>query len=217
MDYQGNYFPEEHDENESKVYRTIKGIFKWSMYAVSFVIYAIIFYMMIVNSDSYILKKNYMGELNEFDAVEVQDIELYRINTRIFMDELGTVQVYNIDYAHEFDVIEIGVRYNSKKLTDGNQGDCLNYILYDSDGNRFPIEKHVIDGGGRYGFARICFTDVDINLDDNDLRYEGKGSNPKGTGKTYHLEIRRKSDNYLIYTFDIYDNSTTFNKVDYHD
>ncbi len=214
MDYQGSYFPEEHDERESKIYRTVKGIFKWTMYSISFLVYAIIIYTLIANRDSKIIEENHFDEVYEIENTE--SLELYRINTRIFMNDDGSLQLHSIDYCNDLDAIEIGVKFNSKKLTDGDRGDCLEYILYDSDGNVYPIAYKINDGQGRYGFARIIFDNVDFDLDSNDLRYPDALPTPR-TETEYKLDIIRKSDQEVLFSFNLYNNNTTFSKTEYKD
>ena len=225
MDYQGNYFPEEHDENESKVYRTVKGTFKWTMYGISFVIYAIIIYLMIANKDSKILEKNYMPD----NSIDTDEVELYRINTKVFMNEDGSLQLFNVDYYDEYGFVEIGVKFNAKKLTEKNYGDCLDYVLTDSNGNTYNLVNKVLDSGGRYGFMRICFEGVEIDLESNDLRYNNAlsasfkppvasaGEKFIRSEVSYNLAIYRKSDGELLYDFKLYDNTVTFNRTDFND
>ncbi len=225
MDYQGNYFPEERDENESKIYRTVKGIFKWTMYGISFILYAIIIYLMFANRDSKILERNYM--LN--DVSNADETQIYQINTRVFMNEDGSLQLYNVNYYEEYNYAEIGVKFNAKKLTDGDYDDCIDYVLSDSNGNTYDLVNKVTDKGGRYGFARICFEDFKIDLNSNDLRYNHalEGSvrpavtedkqNYERTETTYELSVYRKSDGELLYKFRLYDNSVTFNSTEYND
>ena len=216
MDYQGNYFPEEHDENESKTYRIVKGIFKWTMYGISFVLYAIIIYMMIVNRDSKILDRNYMADNQTMD-----EVSLYQINTRIFMNDDGSLQLHDVDYYEELGYLEIGVKYNAKKLAGGNYSDSFDYVLTDSNGKTYKLVNLVNDKGGRYGFERICFEEVVIDLDSNDLRFNLKNDDEakdfNRTNVKYELSVYNKDSNKLIFTFNLYDNSTTFNKTDYND
>ena len=213
MDYQGNYFPEEHDENESKTYRIVKGIFKWSMYGISFILYAIIIYMMFVNRDSKILDRNYM-----VDSQNTDDVSLYQINTKIFMNDDGSLQLHDVDYYEELGYIEIGIKFNAKKLTDGIYSDSLEYVLTDSDGKTYNLVKLTNDKGGRYGFERICFEGVSIDMESNDLRYDLEQEHDfERTNVKYELSVYNKNTQKLIFTFNLYDNSTTFNKTDYND
>ena len=224
MDYQGNYFPDEHDENESKIYRTVKGIFKWTMYGISFVLYAIVIFLMITNRDRKILERNYMLQNTD---IETQDVLMYKINTRIFMNDDGSLTVYNVDYAPEHKLVEIGIKYNAKKLTNGDYGDCLDYILEDSNGNKYKLVNKELDNGGRYGFSRICFEGLDIDLSSNDLRFNEYlyGSVRPAISKSdvflnrtdisYSLSVVRKTDGELLYKFNLYDNSTTFSTTEY--
>lgn len=227
MDYQGNYFPEEHDEHESKIYRTVKGIFKWTMYGISFVIYAIIIYLMFINRDSNILETNYMHKLGILENVDTDEIELYSINTPIFMNDDGSVQLHHVDYSDEYGLIELGIKYNANKITDGNFGEYVEYVLEDSNGNKYPIVNLVSDNGGRYRFERICFQGIDINLDANDLRFNNmifgtfepafKTNNVEilRDRTEYTLSLYRKSNGELIHKFELYDNSVTFQRDEY--
>lgn len=229
MDYQGNYFPEEHDENESKIYRNVKRVFKWGMYGISFVIYGILMFLLFVNRDSGILETNYMTEISGMSEVNGNDIELYRINTRVFMNELGSLQLYSVDYAPEYGLIEIGVKFNAKKLTNEDYGDCLDYILTDSLGNTYKLVNKVTDSGGRYGFSRLCFEGISFDFKSNDLKYNEAllhAATPtltdasklwKRSNVTYSFAVYRKSDGELLYDFLLYDNSTVFNSTDYED
>ncbi len=229
MDYQGNYFPEEQDENESKIYRNVKRFFKWSMYGISFIIYAILMVILFANCDSDILETNYMTELPGMTEVNGDDIELYRINTRVFMNELGSLQLYSVDYAPEYGLIEIGVKFNAKKLTNDDYGDCLEYVLSDSNGNVYRLVNKVIDSGGRYGFSRVCFEGVNLDFKSNDLKYNEALTNTatpafvdpsqlwKRSELKFNFAVYRKVDGELLYDFVLYDNSTVFNSTDYVD
>ncbi|MBO4501220.1 MAG: hypothetical protein J5760_03170, partial [Clostridia bacterium] len=172
MDYQGNYFPEDEDERSSVTYKRVKGFFKWTMYGISFVVYALLFYLIFVNRDRALLEKNYMHLINGYTDIDTSEVELLRINPREFMNDDGSLQVYNVDYAAGKGLIEMGIRFNANKLTEGDNGDVLDYVLEDSDGNVYKMVNKVTDSGGRYGFARICFEKLNIDLASNDLEIE---------------------------------------------
>ncbi len=230
MDYQGNYFPEDHDERESKIYKVVKGTFKWTMYGISFILYAVIFFLLFVNRDSKILEKNYMGDLPQLESVEEETVKLYRIHCPTFMNDEGSLQVFNVDYAEDYGIIELGLKFNPKNLVDSDQQDYfdnevkkmddydgfIKYTLTDSEGNEYPIINKVTDKHGRYGFARICFGGIDIDLDSNDLRYK-KESNVNRTNITYYLTITRSVDNKELFVFEVYNNKITFSGTDYED
>jgi len=214
MDYQGNYFPEEQDEKASKTYRTIKGIFKWTMYGISFLLYGALFVIIFINRDSKILETNYMSSFISVESIDTDDIELFRINAKEFMNDDGSLQLYNVDYSDEYNFIEMGVKFNANKLTDGDNGDCLDYELIDSDGNNYELVNRITDDGGRYGFSRLCFSGIDIDLDSNDLRYENNPEKER-TDVTYTLIITHRDDKKEIHRFLVYDNSVTFMETDY--
>jgi len=185
MDYQGNYFPDDVDERESKIYRVIRKTFKYILYGLSAVVWVLIFVFIFVNRDSDIIEKNYMTEVAGFERLEPDEISLFRVNPREFMNEDGSIQVYNVDYAPDAGLLEMGIRFNARKLVadDGGKayddakdknGDVLEYVLKDSDGNVYQLVNKRTDTGGRYGFARICFSGVAIDLDSNDLNVDRK-------------------------------------------
>lgn len=226
MDYQGNYFPEDHDENESKTYRKIKGVFKWTMYGISFLLYAVIIIMLFVNRNSGILETNYMSSVVDFKESDYDDVKLFRINAKDFMNDLGSLQLYNIDYSQDYSLLEIGVKYNVKKILNSDENENLVYVLKDSDGNTYDLVNTVIDSRGRYGFARLCFKNVNIDLDSNDLRYNMAQSGAlvpavpsadalcKRSNVSYQFLILSPSGE-TIHKFTIYDNSVTFNSTEY--
>ena len=243
MDYQGNYFPEDEDERRSVTYKRVKGFFKWTMYGISFVVYALLFYFIFVNRDPALLEKNYMHTCPGIDA---SGIDLLRLNPPQFMNDDGSLQVYNVDYAPEYGLMEMGIRFNAKKLTEGDKGDVLEYKLDDSDGNTYNAIYKYTESGGRYGFARICFEGIKLDLSSNDLEIEKllaaevkeaaendsrsyreymdetlRGY-PRGSNVKYELSVyyvRKNGDENektLLHTFLIYDNQTVFYKTDYN-
>lgn len=215
MDYQGNYFPDEPDENQSKVFKNIKAIFKWTMYGISFVIYALIFYILFINRDSKILERNYIHTISQYEEIDIDENDMYRINTILFMNEDGSIQLHNVDYFHDLSVMEIGLKFNAKKTAYGEKTDALEYILTDANGNVYPIINNVEDSRGRYGFSRIAFGDIKIDLDSNDLKYNDNPTLVRSNEK-YMLKVIRKSDGAQLHEFVVYDNSTTFNHTEYN-
>lgn len=228
MDYQGNYFPEEHDENESKIYRTVKGIFKWTMYGISFLLYGVLFYILFINRDSKILERNYMAEISGYENAGNEETEFYGINTKDFMNYDGSIQLFNVNYSKDFGLIEIGVKFNADKVANygisdsditvpkSERASLLSFVLTDSSGKVYGLNHKVDDYGGRYGFTRITFSGVDIDLDSNNLRYDEEKPEKARTGVSYSLSVYRRSDGELINTFNIYDNSVTFQSAEYN-
>jgi hypothetical protein len=169
-----------------------------------------------------------MHNLDYVSEADIDEIEIYRINTKIFMNDDGSLQVHNIDYSDKYGVLEIGIKYNAKKLTEEKYFDALEFVLEDTNGKKYTLVNSTTEKGGRYSFSRICFEDVHFSLDSNDLRFNNKlygaaypavlvqKSEILRDKNKFKLSVYRKSDNELIFEFDIYDNSTTFQKVDYN-
>ena len=220
MDYQGDYFPEDRDERESNVYRIVKNVFKWSMYACSLVVWVLVIYFIIVNGDKDIVKENHITDISGYENLDTDKLLLYRVNPRVFMDEEASLQVYNVDYAPDFGLLEMGVRFNSTKLTDGDNGDVLRYVLSDSDGNVYEMINKITQKSGRNGYARICFSGVNIDLNSNDLKYAGENGEPR-TDTVYTLSVLFKpqdaEEETELYLFTIYNNNTVFYETDYNE
>ncbi len=243
MDYQGNYFPEDEDERSSVTYKRVKGVFKWAMYGISFVVYALLFYLIFVNRDRPLLEKNYMHAVDGYTDVDFSAAELLRINPREFMNEDGSLQVYNVDYAPEAGLLELGVRFNANKITGGDKGDVLEYRLEDSDGNVYKAVHKVTDSGGRDWCARVCFEGLKIDLSSNDLEIEKllsaqareatkedprdyreyleqlKSGYARASDRKYTLKVYFASEDnekQPIHEFIIYDNQAVFYKTDYN-
>ena len=229
MDYQGNYFKDDDiDENESKIHKTVRLIFKYILYGFSLIVWVLIIYFLIVNRDRDIVTENYMHELETLQNVDTDKITLTRINPREFMNYDGSVQVYNVDYSDEFGLLELGVKYNVNKvgvqLSDGTFKTLEpEFVLTDSDGTRYNIAYTKNESGGRYAFYRICFEGICIDLESNDLKFEAaKEADPefRRTSKAYYLYIYDKNDprgenREEIEKFLIYNNNAVVYPTDY--
>ncbi|MBO4452551.1 MAG: hypothetical protein J5793_01320 [Clostridia bacterium] len=223
MDYQGDYFPEERDERESKSYRIIKNIFKWTMYGCSLIVWILVIYFIIINGDKDIIKKNYMTDISGYGDIDTESVKIYRINPSVFMNEDASMQVYNVDYAPEYGLLEMGIRFNATKLTDGNNGDVLSYVLRDSEGNEYALVNRICEKNGRNGFARICFAGLEIDLESNIYKLRNKadenGDIPLPVSDvTYTLSVYYDPENAgsePLFVFTIYNNDTVVNTGEY--
>lgn len=197
MDYQGNYFPEEHDERESKTYRTVKGIFKWTMYGLSFLVYAIIFFVIFSSCDSRIITQNYYGGyIENFDPAGET---VYRLNTEEFMNYDGSVQLSDIDYSDKYGFLEVGVKLNAKKQLGGNKDERFEAVLTDNLGNTFTLAGVQRDTNLRYSFARFSFSGVAL-----DLAQHENGESSADYGRYLTLTIYRAGGGEVIDSFTVY-------------
>lgn len=202
MDYQGNYFPEEHDERESKTYRVVKGVFKWTMYGLSFIVYAIIFFMIFSSCDSKIISRNYYGNYVEnFDA---GSDTLYRLNTEEFMNYDGSVQLSDIDCSEKYGFLEVGVKLNARKQLDGDKDEPFEAVLTDNFGNTFALAGVQRDTNLRYSFARFTFADVQLDFSEHE-----NGEPSDDYGRYLTLTIYR-ADGDVIDSFTVYHGDGTW-------
>ncbi|MBQ0109114.1 MAG: hypothetical protein KBS44_02395 [Clostridiales bacterium] len=224
MDYQGFYFPEDHDEHESKIYRVVKGIFKCALYGISFLIYAVLLFMLAVNRDSIILTSNYMKDTAIMSGVDTDTVAMRHLYTKEYMnaDEdgtyIGSIQLFDVDHATDYGILELGVKYNVNKLTAGIKDDILEYSLIGPDGKEHQIVNRVFTSspkGGRYSFVRLCFSDVEIDYDSNGMVYDNVSQR---TDNTYTLNVYDTNANgrgKLLDSFIVYDNETNFETTKY--
>lgn len=244
MDYQGNYFPDEVDERESKTYRIVKKTLKIILYGCSALVWVLLFYFLFINRDRDVLENNYFKELPAYDA-QSGEIELIRVNPREFMNYDGSFQVFNVDYAESLHALEIGVKYNKNhfkvKSADGAERDLDPlFTLVDNNGREYELAYVKTDSGGRYAFFRLCFTGMTFDLESNDVNVD-KVLREQAQAETETREeylslfnylkknhVPASNDSYTLYLRDasspqsepeatilIYDNGSVIYSVDY--
>ena len=232
MDYQGNYFrDDDEDEYRFKSTKIIKNIFKYILYGLSFLVWAILIYLLIANRDRSLLEENYMTEIENVTISDKNDA-LIRINPPEFMNYDGSTQIFNADYSYEYGLLEIGVKYNvnayKTKLEGGTETEMEpEFILTDNNGTVYPVEYVKTETGGRYSFNRICFSGLAIDLkssedysvmsENHKSLLENSGGN---AGLSYTLSFYDK--NYIgtertpLETFLIYDGDVRIYFTDYN-
>ena len=169
MDYKG-YDEEEELENpwNTEGTRRIKRIFKAIFYSISFVVYAVLFFIFFTSCEPGMFDKMFFTEkTREFARQNPEAIQIYKIRPKDFMNYDGSIELAHIYYAKNTEELEVGVKYNLKKLTDGKVEGALVYILEDSDGNFYTTVSEVYDSNRRYGYARVTFSSVNIDLTQN--------------------------------------------------
>lgn len=167
MDYEGKYFPDEDDGRQSKSGKIVKKIFKYLIYGISFLVYAILIYRIIATSDLDLVEQMIFTAETRSEAGQAGgDFALYTVFPEEFMNDDGTIQLKNCYYASEQGEFELGVRYSSK-AAGGDGSTELLYTLTDSKGNEYPLVNRVRGTKDKYVFERICFGDVAFDLSEN--------------------------------------------------
>lgn len=210
MDYRGDYFPE--DELLDMRWtsgKVIKAIFKSFIYFCAIAIYLVVFFRIYVTGELSLVTETYLSsEAREVYNADKKGFELYRVDSRYTSSDSGTLMLRRMVYAPQVKEFEIGVRYNSKKLTGGDLNEPLTYVLKDNKGNVFPMVNRVSDSRFEYGYERVCFSGVDIDVSDN-VSYRDRESIDYSTTFGDSDESRGNGifdivDDSLTYTFEVY-------------
>ncbi|MDD4422424.1 MAG: hypothetical protein PHD46_05255 [Eubacteriales bacterium] len=170
MDFNKNY--DETDEElyprESKTHRTVRYIFRYTLYGISFLIWGIIMYLLFSTKEPGMFDDMiFTSETHAAAKKDPDAFTVYNIQPRTDMNYFGSIQLHNIYYADTVDQIEIGVMFNLDKITGGKTENALVYILKDSKNNYYDMVNLVSDSNSRYGYLRVCFENVSIDLEKN--------------------------------------------------
>lgn len=213
MDYRGDYFPD--DElldlrwTSGKV---VKAVFKSFIYFCAIAIYLVIFFRMYVSKEMKLVTQSILSdEAKQVYVADPKGFELYRVDSKYTSSDSGTVMLRRMIYAPDVNEFEIGVRYNSRRLTNDDLNEPLTYILKDNKGNVFEMANRVSDSRFEYGYERVCFKGVFIDVSDNVSYREPESidfSNILGdtdeSQSTGIGGIFDQVDDSLTYTFEVY-------------
>ena len=151
----------------SKAYRVVKGCFKGILYGASALVWILIFYVIFTTRESKLMDQMHFTDATRDLAKQTENYRVYQIYPADFMNQGGSIELGNVYYARETGELEIGVKYN-KKMTDGNTKDGIRYVLTDQDGKEYAIKRIETDVIGRYGYARICFGELSLPVEQSD-------------------------------------------------
>lgn len=170
MDF-NNYDNDTEEElypHESKTHKRIKYTFRYLLYGISFIIWGGIFFLIFSTNDPGMFNDMYFtSEAHAIAESNPDSFTVYNIQPTVDMNKLGTIQLDNIYYADTVDELEIGVMFNLDKITGGKLDDALVFLLTDSDGNYYKAVNLVTDSNQRYGYARVCFDKVALDVESN--------------------------------------------------
>lgn len=243
MDYEGKYFPDEdEDEKEqSKGGKIFKKTIRYIVYGISFLVYAIFIYRIIVSSDLDLIEQMiFTAETRSAAAEQGDGFELYDVFPHEFMNEDGSIQISDCYYAAGCSQYELGIKYNNR-LTGGSSEEELFYTLTDSEGNEYELVSRVRDIKDKYVYERICFEgmtfDLDMNLvnrteeysDEYSMLYEEGLAMAESdaeefaeeyaesalAGTVYTLSIYRADEETLMFSTDVYSNNFYISEAEY--
>lgn len=173
MDYKGynDIDEEELDPNnpwDTDNVRRVKRIFKFILYGISFIVYAALFFVIFTSCDPGMFDKMFFTEQTRSLARQNPDaFKVYKVQPRDFMNYDGSIELANIYYAKNTSELEVGVKFNFRKLTGGKVENALVYIIKDSNGNYYTTVNEVYDSNRKYGYARVTFSSVKLDIAQN--------------------------------------------------
>jgi hypothetical protein len=213
MDYKGynDRDEEELDPNnpwQTETTKKVKRIFKIILYSISFIVYTVVFFVIFSSCNPGMFDKMFFSEHARQQAQQNPgSFMVYKLQPRDFMNYDGSIELANMYYAKNAEELEIGVKYNLKKITDGRVEGALVFVLEDSNGNYYTTVNEVYDSNRKYGYARVTFGSVKLTLPENAYykytesydylkEYNAKSNtsstnseNEENNGVTYHLYI----------------------------
>lgn len=195
MSFSDQDFDEVRDERESKSFRVVKNIFKGILYGASALVWILILAVLFTTRESDLYTEMQFTDATKQIAQATEDYKVHQVIIMDFMNEQGSITLSSSTcfYAPETGELEIGVKYN-KKLTDSETEDAIVYQLVDHDGKVYPVLQVKEDAVGRYGYARVCFGEIEIPV--------GETGKLDFTGLGLTLTMYRKSDGALLATYD---------------
>ncbi len=179
MDYEGRYFPKDDEreakEKSSKAGWIIRKVFKYIFWGICALVWGVIMYRIFTSGDAAIYKKMFFSESAVSLAEQIgDDFTVYDVQVASTMNKNGTIQTRFIYYAEDAEDFEIGLKYRMNAFT-GNTDESLpfTFMLTDESGNEYELSNTVFDVKNNYGFARLCFSGVDIDISENCYIYDG--------------------------------------------
>lgn len=214
MDF-NNYNDETEEElypHESKTHKRIKFAFRYSLYGISFLVWGILLYLIFSTNDPSMFNDMYFSdEAHALAEKNPDSFTIYTLQPTVDMNDLGTIQLDHIYYADTVDELEIGVKFNMDKITSGKLENSLVFVLTDSFGNSYSAVNIATDSNNRYGYARICFNNVSLDVEINkyysyivsyDLESEYAAMFVSNTSQETSEEVQVRAGN--TYTLSIY-------------
>lgn len=199
MDYEGKYFPDEPNENESKKTRIAKRVFKCIFYGAVIAVYIACFAALLSGCESKVWKTVLLSEsANEIYSADKDGFELYKINPADFMSYDGSIEIAGVVYSPTVNEFELGIKFNKKLATVSEDASAENtdigseytdfpfeYTISDNAGNTYALSARESDSKGRYRYERLRFDGIKIDLDKNSYvnykynsSYETENSDP---------------------------------------
>lgn len=189
MDYEGKFFPDEPNENQSKTSRNVKRVFKFIFYGAVAAVYIACFAALLSGCESKIWKTVSLSEKAESAYKADKDsFELYKINPADFMSYDGSIEIAGVVYSPTVNEFELGIKFNKKLATIAQENSSLSngtedeysdfpfeYTINDNAGNTYVLSARESDSKGRYRYERLRFDGIKINLDNNKyVNYESQ-------------------------------------------
>lgn len=170
MDF-NNYDDDSEEElypHQSKTQKIVKYTFRYTLYAISFLIWIILLFSVFSSCDPGMFNNMFFSDqAREIAEKEQNSFDVYNIQPAVDMNYLGTVQLKSIYYAADADELEIGIQFNLEKVAGGKLDNSLVFVLTDDNDNYYKAVYMVTDSNRKYGYARVSFAGVVLDLENN--------------------------------------------------
>jgi len=185
MDYEGNLFPDEEEEELPRSKRIRKKAVRYFFYSIIILVYLVAFWFIFTNCDSDIYEEyDFSPSARELYEKDPDNFKVYEIFPPSWMNYDGSVQIAGTAYAEAAGELEFCIKYNKNLLTN-DKGETPEFSLVDTYGKVYKLCNTIEDNEGRYRFLRVSFSGVKLDLQDNVYINNEASTAVEGEGEMY--------------------------------
>ena len=178
MDYKDDSLIEEEiglDAYRLTPSKKAKLFFKAVFYFIVIIIYGLLMMRFFVSCDVPLLNKITFSEnTKRLYNESPENFRVFTVYTPVTFNLNRTLLIKNIAYTPDGEELEIGIRFK-KTIAGGSTAPTFKYQLIDSNGNEYEVVSRISDERYDYGFERISFGGVKIDIDRNITKRITKG------------------------------------------
>ena len=238
MDYKDDSLIEEEIDLEAHRMtpaKKAKLFFKAVFYFIIILIYGLLMLRFFVSCDVKLLNRIiFSDKARAIYNASPDDFRVYNVYTPVTFNFDRTLLLKTVAYTPDGEELEIGIRFK-KTIASGSTAPSLEYKLVDSNGNEYEVVSRVSDERYDYGFERISFGGVKLDLDRNITKRVAEGESVDYNKHNsydesdYEAVVEQQNEDpdnvkyklYVYYkdtrlrTFLIYDDDVPISKADY--
>lgn len=170
MDYRDDSLFEEEiglEEHRMTPAKRAKLFFKVFFYFLVILTYGLLMMRFFVSCDVPLLNKITFSEnTKQIYNKSPNDFRVFNVYTPVTFNLNRTLLIKSVAYTPNGEELEFGVRFK-KTIAGGSTAPTLEYKLVDSDGNEYEVVSRISEERYDYGYERISFGGVKLNLERN--------------------------------------------------